>query len=156
MTETAAPDATRAPALIEHLGIDGLTDLLQRSGFRANAASDGQRPLVQSAVQGLGFLLVPGNPARAAADRYVDFSFNCLIKVDQRLPPALIDAWNESKRFGRCFQRDGLLVLAFDVMLAGGVSDRFLLAQCEMWDRLMHDFIAHLRQTPVTVADKAV
>ncbi|MCX7062331.1 MAG: YbjN domain-containing protein [Gammaproteobacteria bacterium] len=156
MTETAAPDATRAPALIEHLGIDGLTDLLQRSGFRANAASDGQRPLVQSAVQGLGFLLVPGNPARAAADRYVDFSFNCLIKVDQRLPPALIDAWNESKRFGRCFQRDGLLVLAFDVMLAGGVSDRFLLAQCEMWDRLMHDFIAHLRQTPVTVADKPV
>lgn len=156
MTETAAPDATRAPALIEHLGIDGLTDLLQRSGFRANAASDGQRPLVQSAVQGLGFLLVPGNPARAAADRYVDFSFNCLIKVDQRLPPALVDAWNESKRFGRCFQRDGLLVLAFDVMLAGGVSDRFLLAQCEMWDRLMHDFIAHLRQTPVTVADKPV
>lgn len=146
MTESTTSTAT--PALVEHLGIDGLTDLLQRAGFRANAASDGQRPLVQSAVQGLGFLLVPGNPARIAADRYVDFSFNCLIRLETPVPATLVDQWNENKRFGRCFQRDGLLVLAFDVMLAGGVADRFLLAQCEMWDRLMHDFIAHLRQTP--------
>lgn len=153
MTQDNQDSSTVTPpaaALIESLGIAELTDLLQRSGFRATAVIEGGRQLVQSAVQGLGFLIVPGNPAREPDGRWVDFSFNCLIRLEQRLSPALVEGWNEGKRFGRCFQRDGMLVLSHDVMLVGGVSDRYLLTQCELWDRLMHDFIAHLRQTPAS------
>lgn len=141
--------------LIHRRNLDQLADLLRRAGYRATVASDGGRPLVQSAAQGLGFLLMPGNAASEEPGSYVDFSFNCLIRLEQKLSSSQIESWNEGKRFGRCFQRDGLLALALDVMLVGGVSERYLLSQCELWDRLMHDFIAHLRQPAPAAAAPA-
>lgn len=141
--------------MIHRSNLEQLAELLRRAGYRATVASDAGRPLVQSAAQGLGFLLMPGNAAADEPGSYVDFSFNCLIRLEQKLAPGLIESWNEGKRFGRCFQRDGLLALSHDVMLVGGVSERYLLSQCELWDRLMHDFIAHLRQPTQAAAPTA-
>lgn len=135
---------------IQQLNPEQLAELLRRSGFRATVVVETGRTVIQSAAQGLGFLLVPGNPALEPASACVDFSFNCLIRLEQALPATLVSTWNDHKRFGRCFQREGMLVLALDVILVGGVSDAWLLAQCELWDRLLHDFIAHLRQPSPT------
>jgi hypothetical protein len=48
-------------------------------------------------------------------------------------------------RFARLFRQDAFLVLTMDVVLAGGVTDDYLCAQCELWDRVIRDFILHLR-----------
>jgi hypothetical protein len=128
-----------------------LAEALKKTGYRANLVEHERVPQLQSAAQGIGFFIAFGNPAPAsvvAAGRggYVDFSFQCWFAIQGELRADLVESWNRSKRFARLFQQKQMLVLAMDVMVAGGVCDAFLCAQVEVWDRVMHDFIAHFKQ----------
>lgn len=149
---------------------EDLADVLRKTGYRAAVVepqAGGQigspvGPQVQSAAQGLGFFIGFGNPLPAVDDalggsrRYVDFAFHCWLNIEGELRPDLVDSWNRNKRFARMFQQAPLLVLSMDVVVAGGVSEAFLIAHCELWDRVLQDFIAHLRlpasASPVTAA----
>ena len=119
--------------------------ILRRTGYRATVAEHSGLPQVQSAAQGLGFFVAFGNAAPAAAGSYIDLAFQCLIGIQGDVPPGLIEGWNRSMRFARLFRQDAFLVLTMDVVLAGGVSDDYLCAQCELWDRVIRDLILHLR-----------
>lgn len=123
-----------------------MAELLQRAGYRASVAEQQGAPRVQSAAQGLAFFLAFGNPAPVATGGYADFAFHCWITIRDELPPGLVEDWNREMRFARLFRQDKLLVLTLDVLVAGGVTDEFLLAQVELWDRVVHDFIRHLRR----------
>ena len=137
------------------VSLDELSVTLRAAGYRAAVGAQNGRPVIQSAAQGLGFVLVPGNALGTDAQRFADFSFNCLIRLEGNLPPIVIERWNQAKRFGRVFRQQDVLALALDVVVAGGVTERFLLTQCELWDRLMHDFIAHLRENVPAAATAA-
>lgn len=137
---------------------EDLAEVLRKTGYRAAVVEPqvgGQTgpigPQVQSAAQGLGFFIGFGNPlpavdaALGGSRHYVDFAFHCWLNIEGDLRPDLVDGWNRSKRFARLFHQAPLLVLSMDVVVAGGVSEAFLIAHCELWDRVLQDFIAHLR-----------
>ncbi|HID9853408.1 TPA: YbjN domain-containing protein, partial [Pseudomonas aeruginosa] len=49
------------------------------------------------------------------------------------------------RRFGRLSQQGEFLVMEMDVIVAGGVSPANLRSHIELWDRLLQEFIAYLR-----------
>ena len=61
------------------------------------------------------------------------------------LPPGLAERWNVEKRFARLTLQGVFLVLELDVILAGGVSENYLRATVELWDRLLQEFLLFLR-----------
>ncbi|WP_428382608.1 YbjN domain-containing protein [Nevskia ramosa] len=145
---------------------EDLAEVLRKTGYRAAVAEQqggGQMggPQVQSAAQGLGFFIGFGNPLPASdaalggSRQYVDFAFHCWLNIEGELRPDLVDSWNRGKRFARLFHQAPLLVLSMDVVVAGGVAEGFLIAHCELWDRILQDFIAHLR-LPTAAAGAAV
>lgn len=136
--------------LISSLSLDQAAEALRASGFRAHVAEqpDG-RPVLQSAVQGLGFIVVPGNRAPDRAEGHVDFTFSCLIHVEGRVLAEQVGRWNETKRFARLYLTQQTLVLAMDAFVAAGDAALCLRGYCELWDRVMHEFIAYLRTLPV-------
>jgi hypothetical protein len=138
------------------LALEEIAESLRQAGYRASIAVQNGKPVIQSAAQGLGFVIVPGNALPTDPQRFNDYSFNCLIRIEGELRPGLIDRWNESRRFARLYRSRDVLVLAYDVIAAGGVTERFLVTQCELWDRLIHDFIAYLRQSTAATASAAV
>ena len=146
MTTTETTAIPAALPTIDSVTLEQLTTAMQRAGYRAVVAEQNGKPLLQSAAQGLGFIVTPGNPVPARDGHYMDYSFNCLIRVEGVLVDSMIEDWNRNKRFSRLFRQQNTLVLAMDVFVAGGVPERSLQIQCELWDRLMHDFIAHLKQ----------
>ena len=147
MSSKEKPAEPSATLEISSVSVEQIAEAVRSAGYRATVAHQNGNAMLQSAAQGLGFIVTPGNPAPSRGGHFIDYSFSCLIRIDGPLPEGLIAEWNESKRFSRMFLQNGNLVLAMDVFVAGGVSERFLQAQCELWDRLMHDFIAHLKQT---------
>jgi hypothetical protein len=131
-----------------------IAEILKASGYRANVVEHERYPQVQSAAQGLGFFVGFGNPA--ASGGYSDFSFHCWITIQGELPPHLIDGWNQNKRFARLYRQGQLLILTMDVIVAGGVAPSHLRAQIELWDRVIHDFMRHLKQpAPAAAAGAA-
>jgi hypothetical protein len=140
------------PISHESVTLDHLAEALRRAGYRAQpGTAEKNRPVLHSAAQGLGFMVYAGNPAKVPG-AFADYSFACLIQVKGELSREVIERWNREKRFGRLFLDGQLLVLAMDVLVAGGVSPEALVAQCELWDRLMHDFLAHLRSARVVAS----
>ncbi len=132
-----------------------VADILKTAGYRANVVEHQQFPQVQSAAQGLGFFVGFGNSAPGEEGTYVDFSFHCWITLQGEFAAQTIDSWNQTRRFARLYRQGQLLILTMDVMVAGGVTDAFLLAQTELWDRVIRDFIRHLQQPPQAVAPNA-
>lgn len=61
------------------------------------------------------------------------------------MPAGLTERWNLSRRFGRLSQQGEFLVMEMDVIVAGGVSPANLRSHIELWDRLLQEFIAYLR-----------
>ncbi len=134
---------------ISSISIQQAAESLRAAGFRASISDQEGRPLIQSAVQGLGFIVTPGNPAPDDATRYVDFSFNCLIQFEGQIGAEKILRWNETKRFARLYATRQTLVLAMDVFIGAGDGELCLRGYCELWDRVVHEFIAYLRSLPV-------
>ncbi len=132
------------PALVENVTVRLLTDLLQSAGYRTNESEQGGIVQLLSASQGIGFAVRFGNPAQEPGT-YLDFTLSCALRVNGALPAQLVEKWNQSKRFSRLTEQGGFLVLEMDVVVAGGVNQRYLRASIELWDRLLQEFLLYLR-----------
>jgi hypothetical protein len=154
-----------AQALIEAVEIGQLADLLQAAGYRVNTVEQGGTVQLMSASQGVGFAVRFGNvagarpqdPSSAAGPvRYIDYTLSCLLQVQGDLPMELVASWNRSKRFARLASHGAFLSLEMDVIVGGGVSARYLRGTIELWDRLMQEFLLHLRNRPAMTAQTPV
>ncbi|QWA10731.1 YbjN domain-containing protein [Sodalis ligni] len=132
------------PALIENVTVQLLTDLLQGAGYRTNESEQGGIVQLLSASQGIGFAVRFGNPSPEPGT-FLDFTLSCALRVNGALPSGLVEKWNQSKRFSRLSEQGGFLVLEMDVVVAGGVNQRYLRASIELWDRLLQEFLLYLR-----------
>lgn len=128
-----------------------IAEALRRTGYRAALADNAGVPQVQSAAQGLGFVVSFGNPSQSGEGSYADCAFQCWIGIQGELPDDLVTAWNQGMRFARMFRQGEHVVVSMDVVVAGGVTEDYLCGQCELWDRVIRDFILHLRR-PVGAA----
>ncbi|MBH1972160.1 YbjN domain-containing protein [Moraxellaceae bacterium AER2_44_116] len=137
--------------LITAISPQQFAHILQQAGYRANEVSNGQMVQIQSAAQGIGFVINFGNVVSEQNREFVDFSFNCTLNIEGNVRPELVADWNRSRRFARLSQQGQWLVLVMDVMVAGGVSAAWLQGQCELWDALLREYIRHL-QTPATAS----
>jgi hypothetical protein len=129
-----------------------LATTLQQAGYRAHEVSNGQIVQIQSAAQGIGFVINFGNTVLGQAGEFVDFSFNCTLNIEGELRQELVEDWNRSRRFARLSQQGQWLVLAMDAIVAGGVSAAWLQGQCELWDAMLREFIRHLQTPPASLA----
>lgn len=121
-----------------------LQELLQSAGYRVTLSEQNGMVQLLSASQGVGFSVRMGNPA-SEAGRYLDYTLSCALRVQGGLPSGLPERWNVEKRFARLTLQGQALVLEQDVILAGGVSEGYLRATVELWDRLLQEFLLFLR-----------
>lgn len=152
---------------IEAIGIEELADLFRASGYRVTAAEQNGIVQLMSASQGIGFAVRFGNVASAMLDqqaagsaqpnavRYLDYTLSCIMQVQGELPLELVASWNRTKRFARLASHGAFLALEMDVVVAGGVSARHLRSTIELWDRLIQEFLLHLRNRPAMAAQAA-
>ncbi|CAB3761908.1 hypothetical protein GQ57_09595 [Burkholderia sp. MSh2] len=158
--ERAASDAP-----IEAISADRLADVLRRAGYRVTAAEQNGAVQLMSASQGIGFAVRFGNPAVALAPQgadaqpaalpYIDYTLSCVLQVQGDLPAELVADWNRTKRFARLASHGAFLALEMDVVVAGGVSERYLRSTIELWDRLIQEFLLHLRNRPAMAEREA-
>lgn len=143
---------------IETIHVEQLADIFKAAGYRVTAAEYDGGVQLMSASQGVGFTVRFGNPAPAdAADAaapaaFFDYTLSCALQVQGELPAELVSAWNRTKRFARLSAHQQFLVLEMDVVVAGGVSERHIRSTIELWDRLIQEFLLHLRNRPVFAA----
>ena len=135
MTETS---------LILDVNAERLQALLQSLGYRVTLSEQNGMVQLLSASQGVGFAARLGNPAQQEG-HYLDYTLSCALRVQGELPAGLADRWNVEKRFARLSVQGVFLVLELDVIVAGGVSETYLRATTELWDRLLQEFLLFLR-----------
>lgn len=135
MTETS---------LILDVNAERLQTLLQSVGYRVTLSEQNGMVQLLSASQGVGFAARMGNPAQQEG-HYLDYTLSCALRVQGELPAGLADRWNVEKRFARLSVQGVFLVLELDVIVAGGVSENYLRATTELWDRLLQEFLLFLR-----------
>lgn len=145
--------------LIDSIGVEQLADVLKSAGYRVTAAEQNGVMQLMSASQGVGFVVRFGNGGQPgvtlAADGtpvYIDYTLSCAMQVQGDLPADLVASWNRTKRFARLAAHGQFLLLEMDVVVAGGVSMRHLLSTIELWDRLIQEFLLHLRNRPAMAA----
>lgn len=135
-------------AVLTKLTLDDLRDVLQQIGYRVEALTDplANIPYLRSATSGLAFDIRPGNRLIDDAQGFVDVALTAVIQVQGELPLEIVNRWNAARRFGRLQLSQGFLMLCLDVSVAGGVLPQYLRAQIEIWDRLLQELIAYLRE----------
>ncbi|OWT62039.1 YbjN domain-containing protein [Candidimonas nitroreducens] len=146
-------ERTPQNAQIETISADLLADVLRATGYRVTATEQNGLVQLMSASQGVGFTVRFGNPAAQLAPRntksgaqpYIDYTLSCVLQVQGDLPAEVVADWNRSKRFARLASHGQFLALEMDVVVAGGVSERHLRSTIELWDRLIQEFLLHLR-----------
>ncbi|KVE93847.1 YbjN domain-containing protein [Burkholderia vietnamiensis] len=155
--ERAAHDAP-----IEAVSAERLAEILRRAGYRVTVAEQNGAMQLMSASQGVGFAVRFGNPATgvppavdAAQIAYLDYTLSCVLQVQGELPAELVANWNRTKRFARLASHGAFLALEMDVVVAGGVSERHLRSTVELWDRLIQEFLLHLRNRPALAEQEA-
>ncbi|KVF26335.1 bacterial sensory transduction regulator family protein [Burkholderia vietnamiensis] len=155
--ERAAHDAP-----IEAVSAERLAEILRRAGYRVTVAEQNGAMQLMSASQGVGFAVRFGNPATgvppavdATQTAYLDYTLSCVLQVQGELPAELVANWNRTKRFARLASHGAFLALEMDVVVAGGVSERHLRSTVELWDRLIQEFLLHLRNRPALAEQEA-
>lgn len=158
-------ERTAHDAPVEAISADRLADVLRRAGYRVTAAEQNGAVQLMSASQGIGFAVRFGNPAAALAPQgadatpaalpYIDYTLSCVLQVQGDLPAELVADWNRTKRFARLASHGQFLALEMDVIVAGGVSERYLRSTIELWDRLIQEFLLHLRNRPAMAEQEA-
>lgn len=135
-------------AIITHLTVDGLRDILQQAGYRVETVNDpvANAIYLRSATAGLAFDLRPGNRLAGGGDNFVDVAFTAVLQVQGELPLGLVNRWNATRRFARLQLSHPFLVLSLDVSAAGGVMPAHLRGQIEIWDHLVQQLVAYLRE----------
>ncbi|MGG1948140.1 YbjN domain-containing protein [Trinickia sp. NRRL B-1857] len=163
-TTNAGGNAIEQDGWIEAIGIEELADLFRGAGYRVTAAEQNGIVQLMSASQGIGFAVRFGNVASAMLEqqaiggvqpnavRYLDYTLSCVMQVQGELPVELVASWNRTKRFARLASHGAFLALEMDVVVAGGVSARHLRSMIELWDRLIQEFLLHLRNRPAMAA----
>ena len=133
-------------AVITTLTLDSLRETLQQAGYRVEQVNDpvANVPYLRSATGGLTFDIRPGNRI-AGAEAFVDAAFTAILQVQGELPLDLVNRWNATRRFARLQLSQPFLVFCLDVSVAGGVTGNHLRAHIEVWDRLVQELIAYLR-----------
>lgn len=139
-------------SLILDVNAERLQELLQSAGYRVTVSEQNGMVQLLSASQGVGFAVRLGNPS-AEAGSYLDYTLSCALRVQGELPAGLAERWNVEKRFARLTVQGAFLVLELDVILAGGVSENYLRATAELWDRLLQEFLLFLRANATGQAD---
>jgi hypothetical protein len=139
---------------IEAVSVDQLADVFKAAGYRVTPAEQNGMVQLMSASQGVGFAVRFGNAA-AEAGAFLDFTLSCALQVQGELPAEIVASWNRTKRFARLWEQAQFLVLEMDVVVAGGVSERNLRSLIELWDRLIREFLLHLRNRPAMAAAEA-
>ena len=137
-----------AESHINQLTIDGLREVFQSVGYRAEEVIDpvANMPYLRSATAGVAFDIRPGNRLAADSKAFVDFALVAVLQVHGELPLDIVNRWNATRRFARLQLSQPFLVLTHDVSLAGGVNQTHLRAQVEIWDHLIQQLIAYLRE----------
>jgi hypothetical protein len=150
-TSTGTPESGLGITIVEAVSPEQLAGIFRSAGYRVTLAEQNGRVQLMSASQGVGFAVRFGNPG-TDADSHIDYTLSCALQVQGELPVDLVPAWNRSKRFARLAAHQQFLLLEMDVMVAGGVTDRYLRSTIELWDRLVQEFLLHLRNRPVMAA----
>ena len=132
---------------LANLSLDALREILQQAGYRVETVNDPVANLayLRSATAGLAFDVRPGNRLKSA-ETFVDAAFTAVLQVQGELPLDLVNRWNATRRFARLQLSQPFLVLSLDVSVAGGVAPTHLRAQIEIWDHLVQQLIAYLRE----------
>ena len=134
--------------LIAKFTLDGLREILQQAGYRVETVTDpvANVPYLRSATAGLAFDIRPGSRLAGGAAEFADLAFVAVLQVQGDLSLELVNRWNATRRFARLQLSQPFLVFCLDATVAGGVSPNHLRAQIEIWDRLVQDLIAYLRE----------
>ncbi len=139
MTDSA-PVTRFTPAL--------LREVLQQGGYRVELSPDGPggAPVLRSATAGMAFEVHFANPVRGDSAAFSDLTCQAVFQVQGELPLSLVNQWNAGRRFGRLHLVRDLLLLHMDVLAIGGVTREHLRAQMEIWDHLLQQLVAFLRE----------
>ena len=140
-------------SLILDVSAERLQEVLQSAGYRVTVSKQNGMVQLLSASQGVGFAARMGNPALPEG-QFLDYTLSCALRVQGELPAGLAERWNVEKRFARLTVQGAFLVLELDVIVAGGVSENYLLATTELWDRLLQEFLLFLRANAAPGAGK--
>ncbi|MBB5048294.1 hypothetical protein HNR60_003057 [Rhodopseudomonas rhenobacensis] len=129
------------------LTLDVLRDVLQQAGYRVETLTDpvANVAYVRSATGGLAFDIRPGNRLAGPDQSFVDVAFTAVLQIQGELPLDVVNRWNATRRFARLQLSQPFLVFCLDVSVAGGVTQDYLRAQIEIWDQLVQQLIAFLR-----------
>ena len=130
--------------LITHVSAEQLAEVMHACGYRVNRSEQNDVVQLLSASQGIGSGIRFGNAA-AESGNYFDFTLSCALRVQGDLPAGITERWNSTRRFARMSVQGEFLVMEMDVMVAAGVSHEHLRSNLELWDRLLQEFIAYLR-----------
>lgn len=173
--DRAASEPATAPdpaAPIHGLTPQHIRDVLIEAGCRAEIAhaADGSE-MVASALHGTGFTVRFVNAyepntrvASPSTDGFSDISFVYMPRIDGlppgAAPPAWIDRavadWNGTRRFAHLalISQDSsrFLALRWDLLVLGVTRD-YLHASVRLWDQLMQEFFAFLRNRAGAAAD---
>lgn len=133
--------------IVTTLTLDALRETLQASGYRVEQLTDpvANVPYLRSATAGLAFDVRPGNRFVGEDQGFADVAFVAALQVQGELPLDIVNRWNVTRRFGRLQLSQPFLVFCLDVSVAGGVAPNYLRGQVEIWDRLVQELIAYLR-----------
>jgi len=133
--------------VISSLSFDGLRDIFQQAGYRVETVTDPVANIayLRSATGGLSFDVRPGNRLADNGENFVDIALAAVLQVQGELPLDLVNRWNAGRRFARLQLSQPFLVLSLDISMAGGVAPNHLRGQIEIWDQLLQQLIAFLR-----------
>jgi len=143
-----------AETILEGVSVEQLGEIFKAAGYRVTPAEQNGIVQLMSASQGVGFAVRFGN-APVEAGTYIDYTLSCAMQVQGELPADLVPGWNRSKRFARLSSQAQFLVLEMDVVVGGGVTVRHVRSMIELWDRLIQEFLLHLRNRPAMAAAQA-
>jgi hypothetical protein len=131
-----------------------MQEVLQSAGYRVESATDPSGAIqLRSATNGLPFVVRFGNRVAGEETRHADASFTAVLQAQGSVPPDLLNQWNRSKRFGRLYSGENLLVLEMDFAVLGGVTRDNLRVQVNVWDSLVQEFLRYLRAAFVPAAE---
>jgi hypothetical protein len=134
--------------IITHLTLDSLREGLQQAGYRVETVTDpiANTTYLRSATNGLAFDARPGNRFGDGGETFIDVAFTAVLQVQGELPLDIVNRWNATRRFARLQLSQPFLVLNLDVSTAGGITPTHLRAQVDIWDHLIQQLIAYLRE----------
>ncbi len=117
-------------------------------------------PYLRSATSGLAFDIRPGNRMIEDAASFADVAFTAVLQVQGELGARRREPLECRATVRTIAAQRTFLVFCMDVSVVGGVAPGHFRGQIEIWDRLLQDFVAYLREelrklAPVNGADAA-